>query len=831
MQAPCPAPQADQIGRTRLARLPCVLLLVVLSAARLLAQAPTLSPPPPATPTLSLSEMMERSEAARVRLQAIQKQVPPPDELLRMQTDLSRRAAQVEATADEISRRLDEHPPLSVLPDLSSVWLQMRPELTQSKEQVARLSKKLGTLAGEITQLAADAEQAHAALSAAHAPPEIIERDDLLRRAIAEEQNDLLAWQGKLLLLRGRATEILARADAAKADIENFRRAGIRDFFQPETVPLWRQGILWNGAALTAQVRQALTDFVQPLLPYLRRNWWKLGVQVLIFVLTALLLWRGRATVAAWPQRDVVLERFVGITQRPWSAALVASVVAVLPIEREAPRILFVIAGVLGISATLRLVTRVIDPRRGFLAYVLTIYAGAALLRGAFSASTPLLQAFVVVEALVACGLTWWVVQRRADRCGPRAERWVRLYGPFGIVLLAASFVAALCGYLDLGQFLVSATMGSAGFGGILIITTRVALGLSAYWLRVWPLGNLRLVRRNRDRILRSVTRTLTVLMTVLWVLLVLRNLRLLEGFLTALQTVLEVRLERGAISISLGDIVGFAITIWVSWLLSTFIRFVLEEEIYPRVTLPRGVPHLLSTLLHYVILVFGFFVALGVLGVDLTKATIVAGALGVGIGFGLQNVVNNFVSGLILLFERPVRVGDSVAIRDVAGEMQHIGIRSCVVHTWDGAEVILPNALLISDPVINWTLSDRLRRITLSVGVAYGTDPAVVIELLRGVVTGRDGVLASPEPLLWFTGFGDSALNFQVRVWTARYDSWGALQSELYLATYKVLSDAGIQIPFPQRDVHIEGTVPLPVRVVDDGGETGKRGLLDREE
>ena len=240
--------------------------------------------------------------------------------------------------------------------------------------------------------------------------------------------------------------------------------------------------------------------------------------------------------------------------------------------------------------------------------------------------------------------------------------------------------------------------------------------------------------------------------------------------------------------------------------------------------TLPRGVPFALSTLLHYLILVFGFFVALGVLGVDLTKATILAGALGVGVGFGLQNVVNNFVSGLILLFERPVQVGDTVVIDDVTGEVQHIGIRSCVVRTWDGAEVILPNALFISDPVTNWTLSNRLRRITLAVGVAYGSDPAVVTELLRTVAAAYPGVLAFPEPLALFTGFGDSALNFQLRVWTDRSDSWVAVQSDLYLAIYKTLVEAGIPIPFPQHDVHIDNTAPLSVRVVDGSGGSGPR-------
>jgi potassium efflux system protein len=177
------------------------------------------------------------------------------------------------------------------------------------------------------------------------------------------------------------------------------------------------------------------------------------------------------------------------------------------------------------------------------------------------------------------------------------------------------------------------------------------------------------------------------------------------------------------------------------------------------------------------------------------------------------------------------VQVGDTVQIRDVTGQMQHIGIRSCVVRTWDGAEVIFPNAVLIAEPVTNWTLSNRLRRLTLSVGVAYGTDPAVVIELLRGVAKAHDGVLAFPEPLFWFTGFGDSALNFQMRAWTDRYDSWGTLQSDLYLATYKMLSDAGIQIPFPQRDVHIDSVAPLPVRVVENGDAAGKQGLLDSKE
>jgi len=812
------AAPARRIGGTRRTWFACALL--ALWTGPLWAQSPTPAAAPAATPTLSLSDVMERSEEARGRLQSIEKKIPPPGSLQQMQADWARLASIVDATADETSRQLDDNPPLSVLLDIETPWRQIRPELVQRKEQLAKLGKQLDGVAAEITQLADETEEVHAALAAAHAPPEVIERDDSLRQAVAAQRQDLLARQRKLLLLRDRATAALAHADEAMADIDSFSQSRVQQIFVSETVPLWRQKVLWDTATLFAQVRQTLADFAQPLLPYLRHSGWKLLAQLLIFVLTALLLRQGRATAAAWSQRDVVLERFVGITQHPWSAALLASLVTMIPIESDAPRIIWVIAGALAIPATLRIASRVIDPQRYFLVYLLTIYSGVALLRSVFSASAPLLQGCVAVEALLACGLTWWVVRRRADRFGPRAAHYVRTYGTLGVVLLVTNFVGVIWGYLDLAQLVMFVTLGGASIGVILLMSARVALGLSAYLLRVRPLTDLRLVRRNRDRILRIITRALTGVLVVAWCILVLRDLRLFDGFLATLQGVMDVPFKRGAISVSLGDVVGFVITLWISWLLSSFIRFVLDEDIYPRVTLPRGVPYALSTLLHYLILVFGFFVALGVLGVDLTKATILAGALSVGVGFGLQNVVNNFVSGLILLFERPVQVGDTVLIRGVAGEIQHIGIRSCVVRTGDGAEVILPNAVLISDPVTNYTMSNRLRRMTIAVGAAYGSDPAVVTELLRSVAVAHDGVITSPAPSSQFTGFGDSALNFQLQVWTDRFDSWGAVQSELYLAVYKALTDAGIQIPFPQHDVHIDNTAPLPVRVVSgDGG------------
>ena len=286
--------------------------------------------------------------------------------------------------------------------------------------------------------------------------------------------------------------------------------------------------------------------------------------------------------------------------------------------------------------------------------------------------------------------------------------------------------------------------------------------------------------------------------------ILALRHLGLWSTTSSIVGAVLAAEVQRGALSISLGAVVVFVVTVAATFILSAIVRFVLEEEIYPRVAPQRTLPYAVSTLVHYSLVLTGFLLGVAALGVDLTKITILAGALGVGIGFGLQSLVNNFVSGLVVLYERRINVGDAVLIGDVGGRVQQLGLRACTVRTWEGAEVIVPNASLTSEKVSNWTLSDEHRRVDVAVGVAYGTSPERVADLLLSVAHKHSHVLAQPAPIVLFRGFGDSALLFEMRVWTNRFDSWMQTQSELTVATYAVLREAAIEIPLPQRDVHV---------------------------
>jgi len=309
-------------------------------------------------------------------------------------------------------------------------------------------------------------------------------------------------------------------------------------------------------------------------------------------------------------------------------------------------------------------------------------------------------------------------------------------------------------------------------------------------------------VRLHADEVRGTLFRLVDTVAVIGWLVAVLDEIKLLAPVGAVARRIFGARLELGEITIVPGDIILFAVVVWVSFKLSQVIRISLDTDVYPRMDLPRGVPGAINRLTHYAVMVVGVMFAATAAGVDFTRLTFVIGALGVGIGFGLQNIVNNFVSGLILLFERPIRIGDKIELAQLSGTVEHIGIRASVVRTWQGAEVIVPNANLISSEVINWTLSDDRRRMEIPVGVAYGTDPQTVLELLLGIARAHPEVLSDPEPAAVFAGFGDSSLDFELRAWTT--GDIVRIPSELRVSVNRALAEAGIEIPFPQRDLHL---------------------------
>ncbi len=332
----------------------------------------------------------------------------------------------------------------------------------------------------------------------------------------------------------------------------------------------------------------------------------------------------------------------------------------------------------------------------------------------------------------------------------------------------------------------------------------RVAYGLMVLLLRVRPLSGLQSVRRYRALLEQRLFGLLRWIAIAIWLRATLTVFGLWTSVAATIRSALTAHLAWGSLQISLGDVLAFVLTVWLAVLVSRFLRFVLEEDVFSRRQWAPGASYAISSVLHYAILFLGFLFAVAALGLDLTKVTIIGGAFGVGVGFGLQNVVNNFVSGLIVLFERPIQVGDAVQIGDISGQVRRIGIRSSTVRTWDGAEVIVPNATLVSERVTNWTPTDRRRRLSLPVGVSYGSAPEKVLTVLRAVAGAHPQVLSQPAPQPLFIGFGESALLFELRVWTDGLTDWQEVRSELGVALNAALGEAGLEIARPVRTIHL---------------------------
>jgi small-conductance mechanosensitive channel len=384
----------------------------------------------------------------------------------------------------------------------------------------------------------------------------------------------------------------------------------------------------------------------------------------------------------------------------------------------------------------------------------------------------------------------------------------VTLVSRAALVLFVGGAVGDVLGAVALATLLLVGTTQAVLAAVALALAALILRSLVQVALLTEAARRVGLAPAHSDTVRTTTFRAIDALAVFAWGASALRAFFLLEPLLGALRRGLEWKMPIGAFSFEPSDLVIFALVIWASFKLAALIEFVLNLDLLPHVDLPRGVPEAIAHLSRYTLICLGAVVASVAAGLDIGRVTIILGALGVGIGFGLQNIVNNFVSGLILLFERPIRIGDTLEMGGTGGVVQRIGMRASVVRTWDEAEIIVPNARLVSEDVINWTLSHDRRRIVIPFGVAYGNDPERVVDLIAEVARASEDVHERPEPMCLFSGFGDSSLDFKLYAWTT---TWRFLRvaSDLRIAIAHRLKEAGIEVPFPQRDLHLRSVDP----------------------
>jgi potassium efflux system protein len=615
--------------------------------------------------------------------------------------------------------------------------------------------------------------------------------------ATARQRLDrVAALQNQVLLLDERArigSDDLTRSEAKR----------VKALFELQQPPLWRvsmSDIATAAAGSTRFAGQALPGALQFSHDHPARMVW-LGVVIVLALSLVFYLRRtfGAAVVGAPVSRA---------TTRPVSASLLVVLLIAPFLYPDAPSSVVQILGIILIVPLLRILTLYLEPQLHVALYCLIATFLLERVTSAFARDVVLQRTVLLVLNVATIALFAWARSLQVGAhlgLGRRVAGIVRRLALVGIGLSALSLVFGVIGNVDLAMILQSTTVRAATIAAGLYAAVRVIDEVAHLCVHTLKARGVRSVTNYEQQIL-SRTRTLvTIAAFAAWTAALLFSLRLLSPLTTALGEILGAQWTVGQITLSLGRSLGFVVAVGVAVFASRITQVLLRDDVLPRFALPRGVPNAISTVANYAMILIGILLGAGILGIELSNVALIVSALGVGIGFGLQNVVNNLVSGFILIFERSVQIGDIVQLDALQGRVTQIGLRASRLRTFNGSEVIVPNGELISNRLINWTLSDRRRRYEATVGVAYGSDLEQVHAVLRAVLDAESEVVRDPEPMVIFEGFGDSALNFRLYYWVHDLDIGLSVTDRINTAIATALAAAQIEIPFPQRDLHVK--------------------------
>ena len=797
--------------------------LVLLACALVFPSAPAARPADAQTPpsasqgakvaadaprAIPVAEVARRADEVGTFLRALDEQLPASPQIKRIEQELPSLSERLADRFEQTRHTLESRHALGTLDALVDSWRSSRGGLAAWMAAITERADWLEQHRAELANLAATWAATRAEVRAAKAPPELSERVTDVITTLTGAQARVEAERAATLVLQDRIARELDRVDSALAQIAQARRRAAGGLLVRDSAPIWSLRI--PPASSRAPVGAALEAVVTAVRGFVADHSDKIGLHLaLLATLVALLWWiRGRESHMPAPEGATTAPAIA--FDQPVAAALVLGMLAAFWLYAEEPRTARLIVEI-GVFPPMVLILRqlVTPPMRPAL-YAMAAFFPVDVLRDLLVQRPLLERAIFLLEMLAAAALLSWFIQTGRVKdlivaSGGSPPARVRT-GLFKLALagVLVALVADIIGNVSLARLVGSGLLSSGYLAMILIAGRRLAEGLVTFALRVRPLIRLRMVEHHGGRLERRAHRLLRTLSVFVWAVGTLDYFGTLMPAVDLARHALTAKIVIGELRLSLGDVLAFALTVYLASVISRLVQFVLAEDVLPRLNLRPGLPYALLSLVKYAIVSIGFVLALLALGVNLNRVTVLGGALGIGVGFGLQNIVNNFVSGLILLFERPVRVGDAVQIGDVQGEVRRIGIRATTVRAWEGAEVIVPNSQLVADRVTNWTPTEYRRRLDIPVNVAYGSAPDKVLQVLTEVAQTHPDVVGSPAPVALFLGFGDSALQFQLRAWTNRLDRHPMVRSELGVAVYTALQEAGFSIPFPQQEIRI---------------------------
>ena len=754
-----------------------------------------------------------RSEQAKQRVKETLISTKPSKEEYRAIEDIPDLKVWVNRQLNRSSRMRTLEPSVLSLDQLQAGWNQVGRRLQDTQDGLQEEGEKLEKQIQVIRQIKTVWVNTRKEAVKLDVAPDVLRQIDEVLQVAASATVEANERQAKLLAVQSNVASLEEIVQGDENLIADARGDAVREVLQRDTMPIWSPGF-WKATAV-GSVGMNLREQVERDRDLLVRYWLHnresvslFGAAVLILIV---LMWLARGQVEATIGNEPHMQAVQAMFRRPIALSFLIAFFSSLWFFRDlAVGPLGPVFGAATLIPAVLVLRQIVDkPVFPLLTVGMSVYF-IHHVQQVLQQAAIVSKLLFLINLLVLIFWTAWTLRPSRMKAIPQEVASKPSFRVIGRILRVILIVALACLVAECVGFgavaeLVGGTLMMGIYGAIVLYGTVLVIdGLLVFLMRVRPLASLAMVRRNRE-LLRN--RAYLILWLTAWFLIIqtlLAHLEIWDQTKVIFDRVLSAQLPLPQVTLTVGSILAsVAVFIGAMWT-SRFIQFVLSEEVFDTAEVERGRPYAIKTLLHYAFLIAGFVFAVTALGFDANRATLLTGAFGVGVGFGLQTIVNNFISGLILLTERPIQVGDTVAMGTVAGSVQRIGIRSSTVRTWEGAEVIVPNANFISEEVTNWTKSDRKRRFEIPIGVAYGSNPEEVMELLAAAAAETEGVLETPQPYVLFKDFGDSSLDFEVRAWTVDFDHFSRIRSRICVSINKKLTEAGVEIPFPQRDVHL---------------------------
>ncbi len=822
---------------TRMTRLRPTWLLGIVTVVLTAGAGPTSGPATTRPAAIDLSSIALKAKTDEITLRQMQAEAAADLTEQRVRAELPNLSAEIDARLDESDNLLASRPSLQVLDSLADDWqtydhelsgwhkaLEHRRDLLKDDVRVDGQKDKDGQWvkppgAGKLQALDDPWRQTQDTVDflSAHATNNDVQtrlfdmsgRIDDTRQAIEQTRAELQAQLSNMYAVMLDVDEQQAKV-AGEVDAVRAARDDAWDrLFERDGVPVWELGraavpaAAGTPAVTTAKGKRVpaaqgtLGRQLQAVRAYILRHETNVGVHAGLIVLLAVGLWVAGRWVHRWAEADPSLKRATLAFTAPIATAFVLTFFAAVWIYPHAPRLFWAALGAGAVMPTVFLLRRVVEPRLFLILDAMVAFYFVDQVRLVMAAAPLAARGLFLAEMLGGTLLLALLTRARRDQVPTNLLGWlVRIGIRLMFAVFAGCLLADLVGYVSVAELVGGAALGGGYLALILYACTRVVGGLLIIVLRSRPLTLLNGVRRHQPLLLGRLTSAVEWVAAAFWALGVLALMSAGPAVYAGVYWFWNLPVSLGAISFTPSHILVFALTVWASYMVSRFLQFVLDEDVYVHIHLAGGLSYAINRIVHYAVMVCGLYLALAAAHVPLTQLSLIVGALTVGLGFGLQNVVNNFVSGLILLFERPIKVGDLIQMSDsTTGTVSYIGIRASVIRTPDSSEVIVPNGNLISNQLTNWTRTTRERGIMIPLALGADAEPMKVMELLVSVAAAHPLVVTQPRPSALLTKFAADAFNYELRAWTNAADQWAQVRSDLAVSLHAALVREGIAI------------------------------------